>query len=75
MTYPIQCLGFKASGVAAGIKKTGVLDLGLIYTSEPAAVAGVFTRNQVQAAPVILSRQRLGAGSARAIIVNSGNAN
>ena len=75
MTYPIRCRGFKASGVAAGIKKTGVLDLGLIYTSEPAAVAGVFTRNQVQAAPVILSRQRLGAGTVRAVIVNSGNAN
>jgi glutamate N-acetyltransferase/amino-acid N-acetyltransferase len=72
---PIFCPGFKAAAVGAGIKKRAGLDLGLIYTEQPAAVAGVFTRNLVQAAPVVLSRQRAVAGRARAVIVNAGNAN
>jgi glutamate N-acetyltransferase / amino-acid N-acetyltransferase len=71
----IQCPGFKAAGVAAGIKKRDVLDLGLIYSEVPANAAGVFTRNRVKAAPVILSQTRLAAGKARAIIANAGNAN
>lgn len=71
----IQCSGFLAAGVAAGIKKPGVLDLGLIYSDRPATVAGVFTRNQVQAAPVQLTRRRVQVGSARAVIANAGNAN
>jgi len=71
----IQCTGFTAAGVAAGLKKNGSKDLGLIYSTVPASAAGVFTRNRVQAAPVILDRQRLRAGTAQAIIVNSGNAN
>ena len=70
-----QCQGFKAAGVHAGLKKDGGLDLGLIYSETPAAAAAVFTRNQVQAAPVILDRQRIASGRARAVIVNSGNAN
>ncbi len=69
------CPGFQSAGVHAGLKKNGALDLGLIYAEQPAAVAGVFTRNRVQAAPVQLSRQRAAAGRCRALIVNSKNAN
>ena len=69
------CQGFKASGIKSGIKKNGEHDLGLIYSEVPATVAGVFTRNVVAAAPVILDRRRVQKGTARAIIVNSGNAN
>ena len=67
--------GFQASGVAAGLKKNGKKDLGLLYSSLPAAAAGVFTRNLVQAAPVVLDRERVKSGRCRAIVVNSGNAN
>lgn len=70
-----QCPGFKAAGIAAGIKKNGALDLGLIYSTTTAAAAGVYTRNQVQAAPVLLCKDHLTGGRARAVIVNSGNAN
>jgi glutamate N-acetyltransferase/amino-acid N-acetyltransferase len=71
----IPCPGFKAAGVAAGIKKNGRKDLGLIVCDSPASVAGVFTRNRVQAAPVLLDRQRVKGGVCRAVVVNSGNAN
>ncbi|MBS3731667.1 MAG: bifunctional glutamate N-acetyltransferase/amino-acid acetyltransferase ArgJ [Desulfobacterales bacterium] len=67
--------GFQAAAVSAGIKKNGKKDLALIVSDAPAAVAGVFTRNRVQAAPVVLDRQRLAGGTCRAIIANSGNAN
>jgi glutamate N-acetyltransferase/amino-acid N-acetyltransferase len=70
-----QCRGYRAAGIHAGLKKDGGLDLGLIYSVTPAAAAAVFTRNRVQAAPVILDRQRIGSGRAQAVIVNSGNAN
>ena len=69
------CNGIRAAGIAAGLKKNGLPDLGLIYSELPAAAAAVFTRNVVQAAPVILSRKRISGGQCRAIIVNSGNAN
>jgi glutamate N-acetyltransferase/amino-acid N-acetyltransferase len=71
----MECPGFKAAGVACGLKKNGLKDLGLIYSELPAAVAGLFTSNRVQAAPVLLDRQRVAAGVCRAVIVNSGNAN
>ena len=71
----IYCPGFKASGVAANIKKQGVRDLGLIFSEVPAKIGGVFTRNLIQAAPVVLDRELIQTGQARAIIVNSGNAN
>ncbi len=71
----IPCPGFVAAGVAAGIKKNGCKDLGLIVSDRPVAVAGLFTRNMVQAAPVRLDRERVQAGVCRAVIVNSGNAN
>lgn len=71
--------GFRAAAVAAGIKKTeGALDLALIVSDAPeTTAAGLFTTNLAAAAPVILCRQNLatGRGRARAIIVNSGNAN
>ena len=67
--------GFQASAVAAGLKKENVLDLALIFSEKEATVAGVFTTNQVKAAPVILSREHVGSGKAKAIIANSGNAN
>ncbi len=70
-----MCQGFKFAGVASGLKKFGQKDLGLIYCERPVHVAGVFTRNQVKAAPVILDMQRITSGICQAVIVNSGNAN
>ena len=67
--------GFRFSAVEAAIKKPGRLDLALIFSELPAQVAAVFTTNRVQAAPVLISRQRAGNGSCRALLVNSGNAN
>lgn len=66
--------GFRSSGVACGIKAAGRADLGLLVASEPIAWAGVFTRNAAAAAPVRWCRAALGA-PARAVLVNSGNAN
>ncbi|MCU0614944.1 MAG: bifunctional glutamate N-acetyltransferase/amino-acid acetyltransferase ArgJ [Desulfobacterales bacterium] len=71
----ILCPGFQAAGVEANIKKQGIRDLGLIFSEVPAKVGGVFTRNLVQAAPVVLDRELIQSGQARAIVVNSGNAN
>ncbi len=71
----IKCKGFQAAGIAAGLKKSGGLDLGLIYSERPASVAGVFTRNRVPAAPVVLDRHRVTAGRCQAVIANSGGAN
>ena len=67
--------GFKFAATAAGIKKPGVLDLALLVADAPVAAAGVFTRNRVKAAPVLISQERLRQGSAQAILVNAGNAN
>ena len=67
--------GFSLSAVDAGIKYQNRLDLGLIYSETPAVTAGVFTTNQVKAAPVQLDIERLKQGRAQAILVNSGNAN
>lgn len=66
--------GFLASGIKSGIKKNKV-DLALVCSSVPAHAAGVFTKNTVKAAPVILSAGNLKDGWAQAIIANSGNAN
>jgi glutamate N-acetyltransferase/amino-acid N-acetyltransferase len=73
MSRPVK--GFRFSGVHAGIKPDGGLDLGLLVANEPAAAAAVFTRNRVRAAPVVISERRLKAGLCQAILVNSGNAN
>ena len=71
----ILCKGFSFSGVVSGLKKNGHKDLGLIYSDVPAGVAGAFTRNRVQAAPVLLDRERIKKGFCRAVIANSGSAN
>ncbi|MFU8856406.1 MAG: bifunctional glutamate N-acetyltransferase/amino-acid acetyltransferase ArgJ [Deferrisomatales bacterium] len=67
--------GFRFAAAEAAVKKPGRLDLGLLLSASEAAVAGVFTRNRVTAAPVLLCRERVGRGVARAVLVNSGNAN
>ena len=72
---PQEVNGFKAAGISAGLKKGNKKDIGLVFSNAPANVAGVFTRNRVQAAPVILTRERIKTGVCQAIIVNSGNAN
>ncbi len=72
---PLTCKGFTACGMAAGIKKNGNLDLGMLVSDRPARVAAVFTKNRVQAAPVQLDRERVKSATARAVIVNAGNAN
>jgi glutamate N-acetyltransferase/amino-acid N-acetyltransferase len=69
------CPGFRFAGIAAGVKSNGRPDLGLIVADGDVAAAGVFTRNRVRAAPVVLSEAHVKSGLARAIIVNSGNAN
>lgn len=66
--------GFIANGIKCGIKK-GKLDLALIVSKMPALAAGVFTSNEIKAAPVKVSKERIKKGKAQAIIVNSGNAN
>ena len=71
----IDCPGFQTAGVASGLKKNEKKDLGLIYSEIPLTVAGMFTRNRVKAAPVLLDQQRTANGFCRAVIVNSGNAN
>ncbi|RPA63565.1 bifunctional glutamate N-acetyltransferase/amino-acid acetyltransferase ArgJ [Gordonia oryzae] len=69
-------LGFRAAGIAAGIKASGKEDLALVFNEGPDyAAAGVFTRNQVKAAPVLWSQQVLTTGRLRAVILNSGGAN
>lgn len=67
--------GFTAAGVRAGIKKSDNLDVAVIYTEKSAAVAGVFTKNLVAAAPVHVSKIVVGTGTAHAIVANAGCAN
>jgi len=68
--------GFRATGISAGIKPSAALDLALVFNEGPDyAAAGVFTKNQVQAAPVRWTRQVLTTGRLRAVILNSGGAN
>ncbi len=67
--------GFRAAACSSGIKKSGKLDMALICAEQPVYCAGVFTRNQVLAAPVRLTQSRVRQGLCQAILVNSGNAN
>ena len=76
--------GFLASGICSDIKRLGTgkgsekgrkRDLALIVSEVPATVAGMFTTNQICAAPVKVCIQRVKKGIAQAIVVNSGNAN
>lgn len=67
--------GVFAAGLHCGIKPTPARDLALVYSSVPATAAGVFTVNRIQGAPVKLSRERLRAGIAQAIVTSSGCSN
>jgi len=67
--------GFKAAGIASGIKQSGNKDITLLVSDKMASAAAVFTTNKAAAAPVHLSKENLVDGKARAIVVNSGNAN
>lgn len=67
--------GFIASGINCGIKKSEKKDLALIISQKMAATAGVYTKNLVKGAPIIVTQKNISDGYARAIIVNSGNAN
>src|SRR6185369_11308403 len=71
----MEIKGFKFSAVEAAVKKPGRLDLALIFSDVPAAVAWVFHTNKVKAAPVLLDEERVKSGTCRALVVNSGNAN
>ncbi len=67
--------GFLANGIAAGIKRSGKLDLGLIVSTVDAVTAGVFTKSSIKAAPLVVSMKHIKKGKGRAVLVNSGNAN
>jgi len=67
--------GFTASGIACGIRKADKKDLALIVSQETASTAGVYTKNLVKGAPIIVTQKHIANGYARAIIANSGNAN
>ena len=69
-------LGFRAAGVAAGLKQSGLPDVAVVLNDGPSrAAAAVFTSNRVQAAPVQWSRQVVAGGRVRAVALNSGGAN
>ncbi|MDN6490811.1 MAG: bifunctional ornithine acetyltransferase/N-acetylglutamate synthase, partial [Yaniella sp.] len=71
-----QPAGFSASGVAAGIKDSGGLDVALVVNNGPRFdAAGVFTTNRISAAPVRWSQAAIENGQARAVVLNSGGAN
>lgn len=67
--------GFRFAGVTCGIKPSGKPDVALVCADRPVVAAGVYTQNQVVAAPVLLCRQRTPSSTIRAVIANSGNAN
>ncbi len=68
--------GFRASGVAAGLKLSGGRDVALVVNDGPSdVVAAVFTANRVKAAPVLWSQQVIADGRARVVVLNSGGAN
>jgi len=68
--------GFRAAGVAAGIKESGNKDVTLVVNDGPLDLAaGVFTKNKVKAAPVLWSQQVLATGRVKAVVLNSGGAN
>ena len=67
--------GFLYAGVTCGIKPSGSPDLSLSVADTPVVAAGVYTQNQIVAAPVVLSRSKTPSNSIRAVVTNSGNAN
>ncbi len=76
MTGVLYAQGFRAAGVAAGLKSSGDPDVALVVNDGPsAAAAAVFTANRVKAAPVLWSQQVVADGRVRAVVLNSGGAN
>ena len=76
ITQAILPMGFKANGLACGLKKSGKLDLALIYSQFPALASAKFTTNSIIAAPLVVCKEHLRlAKKFQAILVNSGNAN
>jgi len=71
----IKVPGFLGSAVSSGVKRSGKLDLALIYSEVPAKAAGVFTTNIVKAPPVLLGMDRIKSGYCQAVLINSGVAN
>lgn len=67
--------GFSCAAAAAGLKRGGADDVALLVSDRPATVAGVVTANRFKAAPILVSRKHLRRGTARAVVVNAGNAN
>jgi glutamate N-acetyltransferase/amino-acid N-acetyltransferase len=67
--------GFLAAGVQAGIKHENKYDVAVLFSAEKAGAAALYTRNIVQAHPLALTRAHLANGEARAVVMNSGNAN
>ncbi len=67
--------GFRFAGVTCGIKASGKPDLAMIVGDRPLVAAGVYTTNQIVAAPVVLCRGRTPSAAIRAVVINSGNAN
>jgi len=67
--------GFTAGATEAGIKQENKLDLAILASEVPCVAAGLFTRNRIKAAPVVLCQQRLSHGRATGVIINSGCAN
>lgn len=67
--------GFQFAGAACGIKASGKTDLSLVVADRPLTAVGVYTKNQIVAAPVLVCRQRTPSGTIRAVVTNSGNAN
>jgi len=67
--------GFIAGATHAGIKKEKNLDLAILASEVPCDAAGLFTRNRIKAAPVVLCQQRLSGGKATGVVINSGCAN
>ncbi len=67
--------GFLLSGVSAGLKKKEKKDLALIFSTVPARVSAIFTKNFIKAAPLLVAEKRIVKGLCQAIIINSANAN
>lgn len=69
-------LGFVANGIYCGLRKNKTkMDLAMVYSETPCAAAGMYTKNKVKGAPLLVTEEHLRDGAARAIICNSGNAN
>ncbi|MFC1956978.1 bifunctional glutamate N-acetyltransferase/amino-acid acetyltransferase ArgJ [Chloroflexota bacterium] len=67
--------GFLAGATQAGIKKDRLPDLGVLYSETPCRAVGLFTANQIKAAPVMVTQERLPSEKTRAVVINSGCAN